>query len=133
MKKKLKSTTNKGGKKLELDEELLRRVASVGCSYEEIAYIVGCGRHTLMRRYKEVIEKERAKKYASLRAAQFKYALKGNASLLIFLGKIYLKQKPEGDEDSETINVYINDDHKAKVSKKKGKDESEKEELCKDE
>ena len=109
------------GKKVEIDEELLKKIAAVHCSYEEMGWIVGCSVDTLNRRYRDTIEHERSKGFASVRKAQFKYALRGNAQLLIFLGKVYLNQKVEEESSNETINVIINDTHTKKV-KKNGKD-----------
>ena len=109
--------------KKEVDVDLLRKIAAVNCSYEEMGGILECSSDTLSRHYKKEIDQERAKGYASLRKSQFKYALRGNASLLIFLGKVYLKQRPEEEGTGETINVIINDTHIAQV-KKNGKKES---------
>ena len=107
----------KGGKLVKIDEALLRKLAAIHCSYEEMGWIVECSADTLTRRFKSIIEQERAKCYASLRKSQFKNALRGNATLLIYLGKVYLKQRPDDESKGEEINVYINDNHMAKVNR----------------
>lgn len=75
---------------LELDEELIEDLASINCSMDEIATIVGCSKRTLQNNYCAVIEKGRARGNMSLKRKMFDLAIKGNATMLIWLSKIQL-------------------------------------------
>jgi hypothetical protein len=48
--------------KLELDANLIEKLASVGCTNESIAIQVGCSVDTLDRRYADVIRKGKEEK-----------------------------------------------------------------------
>ena len=80
-------------KKLELDEGQIKKLAEIQCTMAEMASVMGCSVDTLERRYKTVIDDGRNHGKASLRRMQYKKALEGNPSMLIWLGKIYLGQR----------------------------------------
>lgn len=82
-----------GAPKKELDEDLILKLASILCTVEEIAEICGCCKDVLERRYMHILEKGRAEGRSSLRRAQYQLAMQGNPAMLIWLGKVYLKQK----------------------------------------
>ena len=67
------------------------------CTDEEIAAWFGIRRETFCRKKTgailEALERGRAKGRASLRRAQFQNAIKGNATMQIWLGKQLLGQK----------------------------------------
>ena len=90
---KKKKKTGRPLKKIS-DREVLN-LASVGCTNEEIAAMLDCGITTLKRRFGPVIKRGRNMARGSLRRAQFKAALAGNATMLIWLGKQLLGQKNE--------------------------------------
>jgi hypothetical protein len=76
---------------LELDEELIRKLAEIYCTYDEIALIMGCCRDTLHRKYSDVIKKGHTIAKRSLRRAMFDKALNGkNTTMMIWLSKQYL-------------------------------------------
>lgn len=77
----------------EVDGRVLAGLAAIQCTYTEIAAVLGLDESTLRTKYSEVIEKERSVGKSSLRRAQFATALKGNATMQIWLGKNYLDQK----------------------------------------
>ena len=85
-----------------LDEELIHKLASIFCTLEEIAYICGCSHDTLQRRYNHILEAGRANAKMSIRRKQMEVALAGNAGMLIWLGKQYLKQKEPKEDPAET-------------------------------
>ena len=67
------------------------------CTDEEIAGILGCSRDIFYNDdnaelYRQAIEKGKQGGKASLRREQWKLAQKGNASMLIWLGKQWLGQ-----------------------------------------
>ncbi len=82
-----------GRPKLAIDEEQLEKLASIDCSYEEMASILKCNPSTLTRNFAQVIEKSRALGRASLKRKQFELAMSGNVTMLIWLGKVRLGQK----------------------------------------
>lgn len=75
-----------------LDEEEVLKLAKMNCTYDEMAAFFDCDVYTLRRRYMHIIEKGREICKIGLRRAQFKAAEKGNAAILIWLGKNYLGQ-----------------------------------------
>lgn len=75
------------------DEKLIKSLAEIQCTMIEIASICECSVDTLERRYADIIKAAREGGKASLRRMQYKKALEGNTSMLIWLGKHYLGQK----------------------------------------
>jgi hypothetical protein len=67
-------------------------LASIGCTDREIARWFDCDENTLRYNFKDIIEKGREDLKNSLRRAQIKLALSGNAVMLIWLGKNILNQ-----------------------------------------
>lgn len=70
----------------------VRKLAAIMCTTEEMADILGCSKDTLERRFAADIKKGRSQAKSSLRSAQFKKALRGNAIMQIWLGKQHLGQ-----------------------------------------
>jgi hypothetical protein len=82
----------------EMSEEELEKLVAMGCTDVEISAWFGMTVRTLQEKrkeepYKTIFETAREKTQISLRRAQLKTALKGNASMLIWLGKVMLGQK----------------------------------------
>lgn len=89
-----------GGKKYKtIDRDLVFKLAAIQCTQEEIAEVVGTSVSTLQRRFGDLIEKGKQAGRKSLRRAQWDKALNGDTRLLIFLGKNYLSQKDQIDEN----------------------------------
>jgi hypothetical protein len=89
-----------------LDVLMITKLASIMCSYEEIASVMGTSVDNLKKRYKDIIENGRAEGKKSLRRKQMEVALeKGDVRMLIFLGKNYLDQKdtPTDAESQEPL------------------------------
>tara|TARA_Y100000004_G_scaffold195336_1_gene262066 strand:+ start:733 stop:1044 length:312 start_codon:yes stop_codon:yes gene_type:complete len=85
-----------------LDKEMIERLASIMCSYEEIAMVLNTSVDNLKKRYTDIIERGRAEGKKGLRRAQYEKAVKDkDVRMLIFLGKQYLGQQ---DSPSETEN-----------------------------
>lgn len=86
-------TRDKGGRpQLNLDMDVVARLAEVQCTYEEMAYVMGCSTDTLKRRFADLIRREREGGKTSLRRAQFLHALRGNGRMLVHLGQHWLGQ-----------------------------------------
>jgi hypothetical protein len=80
-------------KKYKIDHDLVFKLASIHCSYEEIADVVDTSVPTLKKRFSKIIDKGRAEGKKSLRRAQFEAAVeKKDVRMLIWLGKQLLGQ-----------------------------------------
>ena len=91
---------NKGKKYKTIDRDLVFRLASIQCSYKEIAEAVGTSEPTVRKRFGDLIEAGRAQGRQSLRRAQWDKALsKGDTKMLIWLGKNILKQRDQVEDD----------------------------------
>ena len=120
--------------RLDIDEQQVERLASIDCSYDEMALILGCSASTLEKRFSAVIEKGRADGKSSLKRTQFKVAMGSpavyddegnkvqaetspNPTMLIWLGKIRLGQRevqhmrlgtPDGKPlPAQIVNIYL--------------------------
>ena len=90
------ATPNNRGKKYKtVDRDLVYKLASIQCTYQEIAEAVGVSAETVQRRFKDIIEQGRAKGRQSLRRAQWDKALKGDTKMLTWLRKQILKQQDQ--------------------------------------
>ena len=110
----IKSDMPKGGRpRFDFSDKLplVRKLASIQCTDEEIAAGLGCSQDTLARGRKRepdldaAILEGRANGRMSLRRAQYRKAMEGNPAMLIWLGKQVLGQRenfvdnmPETDE-----------------------------------
>lgn len=94
--------SNCGRKRLELDERQIGALAEMQCTMTEIAAVMGCSVDTLERRYADTIKSGRESGKSSLRRMQYKKAMEGNPTMLIWLGKHYLQQK-------EQVNLATNE------------------------
>ena len=75
-----------------VDVKELENLAMIGCTVEEIGGILGISHDTITRRYASVLEKGRMRRNKSLRGKQFELAMKGDRTMLIWLGKQVLGQ-----------------------------------------
>src|SRR5580700_2692665 len=82
-----------------IDLLTVERAASIGCTVEEIAAILGIARSTLFERkaddpaIEDAIEKGRGTGRATLRRLQWDKAQQGSDTMLIWLGKQVLGQR----------------------------------------
>ena len=92
------------GHKIELDRDDFERLCSEFCTLEEIAGYFNCStdavqawcKRTYMMTFTEAFNIFNSNGRISLRRAQFRAALGGNATLLIWLGKNFLGQSEDG-------------------------------------
>ena len=89
-------------KSYKLDHDLIFKLASIHCTYAEIAEIVATSVTTLEKRFKNLIEKGRAEGKRSLRRAQMEKAIQGDVRMLIWMGKQYLDQKDSPTDEENT-------------------------------
>lgn len=76
----------------DVDATELVKLASVGLTQKECAFILGCSDDTIQRRYFEAYEEGVAICTSSLRRRQYELAMAGNITALIWLGKNMLGQ-----------------------------------------
>jgi hypothetical protein len=97
-----------GRPKFKIEYEQVKLLTDIHCTQEEIAAALGCSVDTLQRDekfcgiYKAGLEDARK----SLRRRQWEAADKGNTTMLVWLGKQYLKQKDKS-ETQHSGNVKI--------------------------
>jgi hypothetical protein len=114
-----KAQPKKNGRpRIELDEaqfETINQLCKIQCTGEEIASVIGMDYDTLAARIKEkylltfseYIKRESKSGKASLRRAQWKSAMNGNATMQIWLGKQYLEQRePEKQIDDGQADTF---------------------------
>lgn len=109
------------GKKLEvkktgrplkhIDTNLVKELARIHCTRDEIARIVGCHVDTLYARFSDLLQEGMAEGKRSLKRLQWQQAERGNVQMLIWLGKQWLGQKDrQPDETPNTIiNIQVNE------------------------
>lgn len=95
-------------KKYDIDTEEVQKLAKYGMTNVEIADFFGCDESLIRKSYSEYLTKGRAEMKLRLRQLQWKSAEKGNAVMLIWLGKQMLGQSdiPVG-EDSQPLEWSI--------------------------
>lgn len=84
-----------GRPRAEVNLRQLVALAKIHCTYAEIAAVLGVSADTLERHFAARIETGREQGKQSLRRAQFKAALAGDRTMLIWLGKQHLGQADE--------------------------------------
>jgi hypothetical protein len=112
---------SKGGRpRKEIDQRTFEELCKIQCTLAEIAGVLRVSEDTVERwcereygeGFAEVYKKHSAGGKSSLRRQQFALAMKGNATMLIWLGKQYLGQtdrtdRTEGDVSEEELNAAI--------------------------
>lgn len=90
--------------KIEIDGDFVFKLASLGCTTEEIADYFECSRDTIERRFMSDLVQGRSEMKMTLRQCQLDAAKKGNAALLIWLGKQMLGQVERTQIDISKID-----------------------------
>ncbi len=93
-----------------VDEDQLEKLATIGCTNEEMASWFGVSKDTLERQFAATIAKGRGKTRCSLRRLQWLSASSGNVQMQIWLGKQMLGQKDSvfdmDEEDGGTTITF---------------------------
>ena len=76
-----------------VDPAVVEGMAGVGATDIEIAEFCNCSVDTITRRFADNLRKSRAGMRMRLRTAQFKAAIAGDRTMLVWLGKVTLGQK----------------------------------------
>ena len=111
---------NKGGRpRKEIDMALLTKLCQIQCTAVECAGVLGMCADTLDIRlneetgegFQEFLKRHSGEGKVSLRREQFKLAMKGNAVMLIWLGKQWL-----GQTDRQSVTLGGPDDGPIKMN-----------------
>jgi len=114
-----------GRNKIEIDWEMVEKLCAIHCTKAEIADVLEVSEDTIDRRCREehdctfavYYKKHISNGKVSLRRQQFKTAMKGNPTLLVWLGKQMLGQTDQPHEGDTDLEKYF-------VDSRKGEDES---------
>jgi hypothetical protein len=100
-----------GRPKKDLDVDLIKKLASIHCTKEEIASVLGCHRDTLYARFSDILQQGDEEGKMSLKRKMHEVAMSGNVQMLIWLSKQRLGYKDrQPDEVAQTtFNVYVNE------------------------
>jgi hypothetical protein len=82
----------RGDNQTVINPEEVTKLAKLGCTIEEMSDWFGVPANTIKYNFSDYIAKGRAETKQALRRAQIALALKGNATMLIWLGKNMLGQ-----------------------------------------
>ena len=104
----MKPKNKVGRPRAKIDAEQVEKLASMQCTYEEIASFFGVSKSTISDNFRTEITKGRSVGKISLRRNQFKLS-ETNATMAIWLGKQYLDQKDYPDYGGDLIHeIRIN-------------------------
>ena len=113
--KDIKKTQLKVGRpKAEVDVEILKNLASIGCPTYEIASVMNVSARTLKRNFAEIIDQYKERGKASLRKKMFDKAVKKDTTMMqIFLSKNYLGMSDKVQQTNVTEPLPLIIDAKA--------------------
>lgn len=101
-----KNPRGAGRKKIELDEDMITRLAELHCTEKEIAYAMGVSKDTIRRNYAHAIAKGLAQGKIKLRRAMMRNATENdNAVMQIFLAKnlLGMENDPAGNSRDDDM------------------------------
>ena len=93
-------------KKVDIDPDKVKMLASFGCSFIEIGKYFAVDEGVIRKKYRTEYEQGKQEMKLTLRQLQWKHAQNGNTALLIFLGKNYLNQTDKSQVD-HTNNLEL--------------------------
>ncbi len=85
----------------------VRKLAEIGATATEIANFFEVDRATIHRRFAAEISKGKAQLHMRLRRLQLRAAERGNAAMLIWLGKSMLRQEEDHTDAEVPFEVHI--------------------------
>jgi len=88
-------------KKEVIEEKKIEKLASYGLTNKEIAEALGYDENTLKRNFEIFLLKGKANLKERLKRKQIEVAIKGNVTVLIWLGKQYLGQAEKIEESGD--------------------------------
>ena len=94
----------------DVDPEIIWKLARIGCTLREMAFITGLNAETIRKHFGDLIDKGGAYGKSSLRRKQFERAMEGSDRMLIWLGKNMLGQKDVVGDTDEDLPLPWDDD-----------------------
>jgi hypothetical protein len=101
----IKANPTEGRPRKDIDELQVIKLARLGCSSDEIGDIVGLDGSNIRRRYGDLMRCVKSETRSTIRRAQLNKALNGDTTMLIWLGKNWLKQSDAGERLSDDNQV----------------------------
>lgn len=92
-----------GRPRKEINPKQILELAQIQCTLSEMAAVLDCSVDTLRDNYSALIEQGREAGKCSIRREQYKAAMKGNVTMLIWLGKNLLNQCDRAEVTLERI------------------------------
>lgn len=90
----LYGTPDRGGAPRKLcDPVAIERLGAIGCTTEEIAAVCGVCKDVIEEQYSEAMQIGKSRARAELRREQWRQAMAGNGTMLVWLGKQMLGQR----------------------------------------
>ena len=102
-----------GSPRINIDLDIVGNLASIGCTQEESASVVGVSARTLQRNYAEIIDRFKNKGKASLRKKMWDKAIKkDNTHMQIWLSKneLGMKERTVNETITEPLPLIIEAD-----------------------
>jgi len=102
----VKNPKGAGRKKIQLDEDMLLKLAELHCNYKELAWVMDVSTDTLKRNYAHIIDKGYALGKIKLRRAMMRNACDNdNAVMQIFLAKnlLGMENDPTASKDDALV------------------------------
>ncbi len=94
-------------KRERIDMDAVAKSALNGASDSDIADSLEVSEKYLIRHCRKLLRRVRASRRVHLHRAQFATAMKGNATLLTFLGKHELGQNDSKENMAEPVKAYV--------------------------
>ena len=98
-------------KEIAIPEEKIAQLAGYGCTDHEIASICEIDERTLEIRFSALLSKGRNTFKSKLREMQYKRAIEGSDTMLVWLGKVVLNQRESTDiriDATDTLAAFVN-------------------------
>jgi hypothetical protein len=89
-----------------LNKGLVLKLSAHGLTQEEIASVCDCSVSLITKKYHDVWERGQTMMKASLKRRQFHVAMKGNTTMLVWLGKQHLGQRDNIDSTIDNRHTY---------------------------
>ena len=94
-----------GRPRAKIDAVQVGKLAEMGCTTEEIGEWFNVDGSTIRRNFGHVVRQAKAKTKVKLRNAQLETALKGDKTMLVWLGKQLLSQSDDGQRGGDDVRI----------------------------
>jgi hypothetical protein len=98
-------------KREDISEEGVAKLASYGCTQEEIADFFDTSRSVITARFGQAFKLGSSTVRKNVRMWQMRRALKGSDTMLIHLGKHYCDQRDKPSQEPEAKETPATDEH----------------------